>query len=167
MAFFSIGTTFRRSEAALALFLAHYFSEQRESFDFFTIKSGILSFIPLVLIFEEPDLGSSLVLLVIWLGALFVCGFSAKKWAVIGGIGGIGGGLLPLPGFSLEDYQKDRLFSFIDPGRDQVADTIFYSQLNCHWSRGFTGQGWLSGTQSQLYFLPAPRHTDFIFASLV
>ncbi len=51
--FFSIGTTFRRSEVALALFLAHYFSEQRESFDFFLIKSGILSFIPLVLIFED------------------------------------------------------------------------------------------------------------------
>lgn len=87
------------AKVALALFLAHYFSEQRESFDFWPllIKSGILSFIPLVLIFEEPDLGSSLVLLVIWLGALFVCGFSAKKWAVIGGIGG---GFYLFPGFS-------------------------------------------------------------------
>lgn len=102
------------AKVALALFLAHYFSEQRESFDFWPllIKSGILSFIPLVLIFEEPDLGSSLVLLVIWLGALFVCGFSAKKWAVIGGIGG----LLPLSWVFLEDYQKDRLLSLLIQG---------------------------------------------------
>ncbi len=152
------------AKVALALFLAHYFSEQRESFDFWPllIKSGILSFIPLVLIFEEPDLGSSLVLLVIWLGALFVCGFSAKKWAVIGGIGG---GLLPLSWVFLEDYQKDRLLSFIDPGRDPLGSGyhILQSQIAIG-AGGFTGQGWLSGTQSQLYFLPA-RHTDFIFAS--
>ena len=58
--FFPIGTTFRRSEVALALFLAHYFSEQRESFDFSRFSLKVEYFlIPLVLIFEEPDLGSS------------------------------------------------------------------------------------------------------------
>jgi len=152
------------AKIALALFLAHYFSGQRENFDFWPllIKSGILSFIPFMLILKEPDLGSSLVLLVTWLGVLFVCGFSAKKWAVIGGIGG---GLLPLSWFFLEDYQKDRLLSFINPEKDPLGSGyhILQSQIAIG-AGGFTGQGWLSGTQSQLYFLPA-RHTDFIFAS--
>ena len=51
------------AKIALALFLAHYFSGQRENFDFWPllIKSGILSFIPFMLILKEPDLGSSLV----------------------------------------------------------------------------------------------------------
>jgi len=148
----------------LVLFLTHYFSEQRENFDFWPLlfKSGILSLLPLVLVFEEPDLGSSLVLLVIWLGALLVCGFSARKWAVIGGVGG---GLLPLSWFVLEDYQKDRLLSFIDPEKDPLGSGYHILQSKIAiGAGGFTGQGWLSGTQSQLYFLPA-RHTDFIFAS--
>jgi len=66
----------------------------------------------------------------------------------------------------MPDYQKRRVFTFLDPERDPLGDGyhIIQSQIAIG-SGGLRGKGWLEGTQSQLEFLPE-RHTDFIFSVL-
>jgi rod shape determining protein RodA len=121
----------------------------------------VLCLIPFILIFEEPDLGSSLVLLVIWLGAILVCGFSARKWAVIGGIGG---GLLPLSWFFLEDIKRiDWCLLLIQREIRWVADIIFYNLKSPSSRRIYRTRLAFWYAESTLFL--ARRHTDFIFAS--
>jgi len=148
----------------LPLFLSFYLSKNRENIPSYALllKSGFWVFLPVGLIFLEPDLGTSLVLLVVWLGMLFISGFGRNHFALVGlGLGGIGA-----VGWSfLKDYQKERLFTFLDPWKDPLGSgyNVLQSQIAIG-AGGLGGQGWLSGKQSQLRFLPA-RHTDFIFAS--
>lgn len=148
----------------LIIFLGFYMSENKEEVDSYALllKSGILSLLAVILVFLEPDLGTSLTLLVVWLGALFVSGFGGKKLGVVfGGLGVFGS----LGWIFLKDYQKKRIMAFINPLRDPLGSgyNVLQSQIAIG-AGGLTGQGWLSGKQSQLRFLPA-RHTDFIFAS--
>jgi rod shape determining protein RodA len=76
-------------------------------------------------------------------------------------------GVLSLPLFwqSLRDYQKERLLVFLNPNIDPLGAgyTVIQSKIAIG-SAGILGKGWLSGTQSQLHFLPE-AHTDFIFAT--
>jgi len=148
----------------LVFFLSFYMSENREALDSYALlfKSGLLSLLPVVLVFAEPDLGTSLVLLVLWLGTLFVCGFGGRKLGTVF----LGLGLLGSLGWLfLKDYQKKRIVAFLDPWKDPLGSgyNVLQSQIAIG-AGGIAGQGWLSGKQSQLRFLPA-RHTDFIFAS--
>lgn len=148
----------------LVLFLGFYMNANKEEFDSYALllKSGVLSLVPVALVFVEPDLGTSLVLLITWLGALFVCGFGGRKLGVVfGGLAVLGssGWLF------LKEYQKKRIMAFLNPWKDPLGSgyNVLQSQIAIG-AGGLTGQGWLSGKQSQLRFLPA-RHTDFIFAS--
>jgi rod shape determining protein RodA len=72
---------------------------------------------------------------------------------------------LPAAWHVLRDYQKERLMVFLNPNLDPLGAgyTIIQSKIAIG-SGGFLGKGWLSGTQSQLHFLPE-AHTDFIFAT--
>ncbi|MEI6631395.1 MAG: FtsW/RodA/SpoVE family cell cycle protein, partial [bacterium] len=74
---------------------------------------------------------------------------------------------LPFLWHVLREYQRDRLMVFINPNIDPLGAgyTIIQSKIAIG-SGGFFGKGWLSGTQSQLRFLPE-AHTDFIFATFV
>jgi rod shape determining protein RodA len=66
--------------------------------------------------------------------------------------------------FVLKDYQKQRVYAFLNPDRDpQGAGYQSIQSTIAVGSGGVTGAGWLKGSQSQLQFLPAP-HTDFVFA---
>jgi rod shape determining protein RodA len=117
--------------------------------------------IPMVLIVLQPDLGTALLLLPIFLTVLFL---SEMKITYILFL--IGTGLLSMPLFwnFLRGYQKERLLVFLNPNIDPLGAgyTIIQSKIAVG-SGGLLGKGWLAGTQNQLNFLPE-RHTDFIFS---
>jgi rod shape determining protein RodA len=123
----------------------------------------LIIFVPTFLIWEQPDLGTSLMLLIIGFCILYVAGIRTKFliWIVIMGII-----LLPLIWYGLRDYQRERIFVFINPHLDPLGAgyTVIQSKIAIGSGQIF-GKGWLSGTQNRLNFLPE-RHTDFIFSSL-
>src|SRR5207249_9588061 len=74
------------------------------------------------------------------------------------------GGAGPFLWAQLHDYQRERILTFIDPGRDPLGAGYHSTQASIAiGSGGVIGKGWHNGTQTHLDFLPE-RHTDFIFA---
>ena len=160
------------AKLAIIIFLARYFS--RKSVNDTSLLSGkfgifqgiILPFIfvavPMFLIIEQPDLGSGLMLMLIFICLLYLTNVRLRYIFTLLTLL-----ILPLPFFwnLLHDYQKQRLLVFLNPNIDPLGAgyTIIQSKIAIG-SGGFFGRGWLAGTQSQLYFLPE-SHTDFIFAT--
>jgi rod shape determining protein RodA len=160
------------AKLAIIIFLARYFS--RKSASDISLLSGkfgifrglILPFIfvaiPMFLVIEQPDLGSGLMLLLAFVSLLYLTNVRLKYIFIL-----LISLILPLPFLwhFLRDYQKDRLLVFINPNIDPLGAgyTVIQSRIAIG-SGGLLGKGWLSGTQSQLYFLPE-SHTDFIFAT--
>jgi len=166
---------FQPSELAklvMVIFLARYFSYKSlyavsESFaQVGLIHSLILPFLatslPMFLIFLQPDLGTSLIIFFIFLSMLY---FAQVRWGYLLSFLGFLLACLPFFWHFLKDYQKERLMVFLDPNIDPLGAgyTIIQSKIAVG-SGGFLGRGWLSGTQSQLHFLPE-AHTDFIFST--
>ena len=118
--------------------------------------------IPVALIFKQPDLGTALVLVAIWLAALFVAG--AGKWHLLTIVVGVVlAGVVAWHTPLLKPYQKARLTVFLNPAADPLGDGYHINQARIAVGSGqWTGKGLLKGTQSQLHFIPA-QHTDFIF----
>jgi len=123
----------------------------------------LLFALPALLIFKQPDLGTTLVISSIWVSQIFVAGLS--YW-IVGGVTCVFFIFTRyLPHF-LHDYQLKRLETFIDPFRDPLGSGYNVIQsIIAVGSGGILGKGLGHGTQSHLRFLPE-RHTDFIFASL-
>ncbi|MCM8813934.1 MAG: rod shape-determining protein RodA [Candidatus Omnitrophica bacterium] len=117
--------------------------------------------LPMLMIFKQPDLGTSLVFVPVVAAMLFVAGMRSRYF--IGALF-IGLALLPVGWHLLHDYQKDRVMVFVKPDRDPLGAgyTINQSKIAIGSGRLF-GKGWNSGTQNQLDFLPE-RHSDFIFS---
>ena len=127
----------------------------------FSAGLGVIS-LPVILVLLQPDAGSALVYLVISFGMLLAAGTPLKYLLVI-----IGSGLAALPLliiFALKEYQRNRILVFIDPMRDPLGAgyNVIQSRIAVG-SGGFSGKGFMMGTQSKLKFLPEP-HTDFIFS---
>ena len=119
--------------------------------------------VPLILVFKQPDLGSSLIILGTGLGQLFAGGFPVFLML----IASIGLSIsTPLLWHLLQDYQRLRLFTFLNPQADPLKTGYNAIQAMIAVGSGqLWGRGLGHGTQSHLKFLPE-RHTDFIFASL-
>ena len=117
--------------------------------------------LPFTLVLVQPDLGTALLLLPIFLAMMYVGGARTKHLIVLG-VAGLAA--LPLFWHFLRDYQKQRLLVFLNPNVDPLGAgyTIIQSKIAVG-SGGLIGKGWLAGTQNQLNFLPE-RHTDFIFS---
>jgi rod shape determining protein RodA len=126
-----------------------------------TILPCVLLGIPFVLVLLQPDLGTAVLLLPIFLSALMIGGVRTRY---IVGIIAIGLGSLPFFWHFLREYQKHRLLVFVNPNMDPLGAgyTIIQSKIAIG-SGALFGKGWLGGTQNQLNFLPE-RHTDFIFS---
>lgn len=124
-------------------------------------KALAIGLVPAALIARQPDLGSSLNLLLILGGMILFKGLQPVVFRLLMFIIPC---VLPFGWFFLHDYQKQRLLTFFDPGRDPLGAGyhIIQSQIAIG-SGGFWGKGFLQGTQSQLRFLPE-KHTDFAFA---
>lgn len=126
-------------------------------------KAIAVAVVPTALIYEQPDLGSALNILLI-VGGMIV--FKGLRPAVFKSLA-VGIPIIaPFGWFFLKDYQKQRILVFLDPTADPRGSGyhIIQSQIAIG-SGGFWGKGFLRGTQSQLRFLPE-KHTDFAFAVL-
>jgi rod shape determining protein RodA len=159
--------TFQPGELAkisVVIFLAKYLAAVRKDrLDTSeVVVAGIFAGIPLLLIAIQPDLGTAATIGIVYATMVLLAGVRPKL-LMIGAI--VVALALPLGwNFALRDYQKERVYSFLDPGRDpQGAGYQSIQSTIAVGAGGFAGKGWLEGTQSQLQFLPTP-HTDFIFA---
>jgi len=160
------------AKIVMVIFLAKYFSKKSSGdvsllmTKFGILRAFVLPFIfvaiPMGLIIEQPDLGSAIVVLLIFLSMLYLAGIKLKYVMILVAIALIS---LPLVWNFLHDYQKDRLMVFLNPNVDPLGAgyTVIQSKIAIG-SGGIFGKGWLAGTQSQLHFLPE-SHTDFIFAT--
>ena len=119
-------------------------------------------FIPAVLIYEQPDLGTALMIMMSGTIIIFMAGFAWRNIIILTACGGVAAPLLWH--FLLHDYQRRRILTVIDPWSDPLGDGYQSIQsMIAIGSGGGQGKGWLQGSQSQLEFIPE-RHTDFIFS---
>ncbi|KZY73235.1 rod shape-determining protein RodA, partial [Oleiphilus sp. HI0065] len=121
-----------------------------------------LIFVPVFLIVQQPDLGTSIL---IASAGLFVILFAGISWKIVTGFAVIVASFAPIMWtFVMRDYQKQRVLTFLDPESDPLgAGWNIIQSKTAIGSGGLTGKGWMEGTQSQLNFLPE-SHTDFIIA---
>lgn len=126
------------------------------------VLGGTIIALPVMLVALQPDLGTALSYVPIFLASLILAGLKRKTiifllilTVLIGFIGW---------DFALKDYQKERLKTLVFPGQDPLGSGYHILQSKIAiGSGGLLGKGYKEGTQSQLRFLPA-RHTDFIFS---
>lgn len=127
------------------------------------LLSLVLIGVPFLLIAEQPDLGTSLLILASGIFVLFLSGLS---WKMITAAFAAAAVILPVAWqFLLHDYQRQRVMTLLNPEADALGTgwNIIQSKTAIG-SGGFTGKGFLEGTQSHLHFLPE-GHTDFIIAA--
>lgn len=151
----------------VVLMLAKYFSRRHVEIDNFKhiFISGLYAFIPFILVFLQPDFGSAIIILFIWIGMTLVSGISRKYFLLIAGAGVIV--LICLWSFVFHPYQKDRIMNFVNPMHDiHGSGYNVYQSTIAVGSGQIVGKGVGFGTQSRLKFLPEYQ-TDFIFAAFV
>jgi rod shape determining protein RodA len=142
--------------------LGYHLSEHYREMDsiYPVIRSFIHLAIPTGMIFIQPDLGTTIVFVVIWLVMLWGAGLRLKHIGIFLLIVAIAA---PIMWTQMADYQKSRITTFIDPESDPDAQYNINQALISIGSGGVLGKGYINGTQSQLRFLRV-RHTDFIFS---
>lgn len=147
----------------LILFLARLFDNRDATVNRFKtiLVSMVATVVPAALILLEPDLGSAVVLFVVWITILFSSKLKLSRFALV--MLAIVGATITLVPFMAE-YQQERLVSYFNPDKDTSGSSYNVLQAGIAiGSGGLTGSGIESGTQSQLNFLPS-QHTDFVFA---
>jgi len=154
------------TKIVLILLLAKYFSIRHvEMYRFrHILLSGFYVLVPGLLVFFQPNLGSALILVAIWVSVLFISGINLRHFLVLTLIF-----ILLAVGswaFLLKDYQKERIISFAFPQTQFLA--VGWSQHQAEIAVGsgeVFGRGIGQGSQTQYGFLPEPQ-TDFIFAAI-
>jgi rod shape determining protein RodA len=153
------------AKIAVALVLAKFYGENRGAPAWTDLAIGaLLTAIPLLLIAKEPDLGTAVTLLPVFLAVAYLAGMRMRILGLM-----FLCLLLAAPvawKFALKDYQKTRISTFLDPSQD--AKGAGYQQIQARitvGSGGLSGKGFRQGTQGQLRFLPV-AHNDFIFSVL-
>jgi rod shape determining protein RodA len=150
---------------SLALALARYYARSKPEKALF-LKDLFIPFlvtiVPTILIILQPDLGTGLLLILIFLVMSF---YKRLRWRSIGilAVIGIVAGLL-MYNFGLKDYQKRRILTFIDPQADAKGSgyNAIQSQIAIGSGR-FLGKGFKNSSQASLNYLPE-NHTDFVFS---
>ncbi|HSE78288.1 MAG TPA: rod shape-determining protein RodA [Alphaproteobacteria bacterium] len=151
---------------ALIMVLARYFhcvAPENVGRPHYLLWPAVLALAPAFLVFKQPDLGSA-VLLLSTAGALFFLGgVRIWKFALLGGLAIAA---VPVAWSFLRDYQKQRVWTFLDPESDPLGAGYHIIQSKIALgSGGIWGKGYLQGTQGHLQFLPE-KQTDFIFTML-
>jgi len=154
------------TKVVLIILLAKYFSMRHV--EMYRLKhillSGFYILLPVILIFLQPDLGSVIILIILWIGVLIISGIKLRHFLIL-----VFCGLLILVlswSFLLRNYQKERIMSFFAPQVEPLG--IGWNQAQAKiaiGSGGIFGQGIGKGSQTRYGFLPEP-HTDFIFAAI-
>jgi rod shape determining protein RodA len=162
------GMSFQFSEVAKVLMivvLAKFFADRIDKIGSpITIALALAILGPaFVLVYRQPDLGTSLVFVAIFFGMAFMAG--ARLWQLVGMVA-VAGASFPVIWGLLKPYQQARLTAFIDPHADpQGAGWNIIQSLIAVGSGGPTGKGLTAGTQSPLGYLPIAE-SDFVFAGL-
>ncbi|MFX0544743.1 rod shape-determining protein RodA [Roseovarius sp. S1116L3] len=157
----------------LVMLLAAYYDWlplNKTSRPLWVILPVVLILIPVYLVLKQPDLGTSILLITAGAGMMFLAGV---HWAYFAGVIAAGIGLVTAVFKSrgtdwqlLADYQFRRIDTFLDPSQDPLGAGYHITQSKIALgSGGWTGRGFMQGTQSRLNFLPE-KHTDFIFTTL-
>ena len=151
---------------ALVLVLARYFHARSDA-DIarlrYLIPPALMVLIPAALVLKQPDLGTAMMLLTTGVALFFIAGVRLRFFALMA-LGAAAA--LPLGWHFLRDYQKNRIYTFLDPESDPLGAGYHILQSKIALgSGGFFGRGFLNGSQSHLSFLPE-KQTDFIFTTL-
>lgn len=122
----------------------------------------VLLALPVIMILKQPDLGTAIILVLIFFSILL---FVKIKWSSLLVIGLGGTSLVPVLWSFLKDYQKRRVIVFLNPDLDPLGAGYHLIQSKIAvGSGGLIGKGFMKGTQCKLGFLPE-QHTDFIFSA--
>lgn len=154
------------TKIVLILILAKYFSKRHV--ELYRIRhiflSGVYAFIPSVLIFMQPEFGSVLIIIAIWIGILLVSGIRVRDFILLCFVFLIiSAGIWS---FMLKPYQRERVFNYLAPQSDPLGEGWSQNQaIISIGSGGLLGKGIGNGSQTQYGFLPEP-HTDFIFSAI-
>ena len=142
--------------------LAKFLADREEELEKITtvLISLVIVALPMLLIYLQPDLGTSLTLIAVWIAMIWMAGIRFRHLFLFVAASVAA---LPLVWLNLEDYMRDRILLFVNPTGDPDSYFNVYQSLVSIGSGGWTGKGLTHGTQSQLHFLRV-RHTDFIFA---
>jgi rod shape determining protein RodA len=161
------------TKITLVMVLAAYYDWldlEKTSRPVFVILPVVLISVPVFLTLRQPDLGTALLLLMGGGAVMFLAGV---HWAYFVGVIAAGVGTVAAvlasrgtPWQLLQDYQYRRIDTFLDPSTDPLGAGYHITQSQIALgSGGWTGRGFMEGTQSRLNFLPE-KHTDFIFTTL-
>lgn len=160
--------TFEPAELAklmLIVLMAKYFSQRHIHINDFRhiVVAGVYFSLPFAIIFLQPDLGSAIIFLAIWMGMLLAAGINKRHLFFIISVGVLIGYSAWL--FALQPYQKTRITAFLDPYNDPRGSGYNIIQSRVAIGSGYIfGSGLGGGSQSKLGFLPEP-HNDFAFAA--
>ncbi len=154
-------------KVALVLALARYFhggSIEDVGHPTFLVPPIFMIMVPAILIVRQPDLGTTLMLVLAGTAMFFAAGVRMWKFALLGVLGLISA---PVAWFTLlREYQKQRILTFVNPESDTLGSGYHIIQSKIALgSGGMFGKGFMQGTQSHLNFLPE-KQTDFIFTML-
>jgi rod shape determining protein RodA len=169
-AWFQIGSfQFQPSEVAkvaLILGLAAVCAGARGSLDTRGLVIALgAAFVPMALIYLQPDLGTNMVFAAVVIAVLLVAGARPRHIAVLSLLGITAIALIVELGM-LQDYQRDRLTAFLDPQTDTQRSSYNLRQSQIAIAAGgLAGRGLFQGTQTNLSFVPE-QHTDFIFTAV-
>jgi rod shape determining protein RodA len=154
------------TKATLALVLAKFFGDRQRGApqrgDL--LIAAAITAVPFLMIVRQPDLGTAATLIPVLFAVAYVAGMPMRIFGILAVVG-----ILVAPiawKFALQDYQKERISTFLDPSQD--AKGAGYQQIQARittGSGGLRGKGFMQGTQGQLRFLPV-AHNDFIFSVL-
>jgi rod shape determining protein RodA len=162
------GVSLQPSEFArlvMAIVLAAFYGESRRSARTAgqLVAGSILVGVPALLIYRQPDLGTAVTLVPVFLGIVFVAGLPLRWLASVAVVGLL---LSPVVWmYGLEDYQRGRIETFLDPSNDPRG--AGYQQIQAKvtvGAGGLLGKGFGEGTQSGYGFMPE-AHNDFVFSS--
>ena len=160
-------------KVTVVMFLASYYDwlpKNKVSRPLWIFLPLIIIILPVLMVLRQPDLGTGLLILIGGLTILFVAGVSWIYFLLSGlGIFTFVFSIFYFRGTEfqiLKDYQYRRIDTFLDPSNDPLGAGYHITQSKIALgSGGFSGRGFMQGTQSRLNFLPE-KHTDFIFTTL-
>jgi rod shape determining protein RodA len=161
------------TKITLVMFLAAYYDwlpAKKTSRPLWVLLPVLIIMVPTFLVLKQPDLGTAILLLAAGGGLMFLAGV---HWAYFATVIAAGVGLVAAVFRSrgtdwqmIKDYQFRRIDTFLDPASDPLNTGYHIAQSKIALgSGGWTGRGFMQGTQSRLNFLPE-KHTDFIFTTL-
>ena len=161
------------AKIALVMVLAAYYDwlpVRKTSKPFWVIIPVLITLVPTAIVMRQPDLGTALLLMITGGAVMFAAGV---HWAYFATVVAAGAGMIVAVFQSrgttwqlLQDYQYRRIDTFLDPSRDPLGAGYNIAQSKIALgSGGWTGRGFMQGTQTRLNFLPE-KQTDFIFTTL-